>query len=153
MEILITKDEIINNFDWGKFCRAVEKDFDVSKNDSYKLTFEQAKRSGIIKNQDLKFQTIYKNKIITDGYIDINDALEDIEKYASNSNLDSNGLSIEVLIERDFIRQNGSLDTRLTLEEVCSEFLNTEQEKNKKQVEELKDLVVRMNNIFKKDTL
>lgn len=153
MKVLITKDEILNYFDWEKFCEVVKDDFDVNKKNEFAITFQQAEKLGIIKNQNLKFQTIYKNKIMTDCYDCFEDALEDLNSYNSKHNLDKNCLSIEVLIERDFIRQNGSLDTRLTLEEVCSEFLNTEQEKNKKQVEELKDLVVRMNNIFKKDTL
>lgn len=115
MKVLISKSEILNNYDWEQFCEVVKNDFDVNKTNDFAITFEQAEKLGIIKNQNLKFQTVYKNKIVTDCYTDINDAFEDIESYVLNNNLDPNGLSIEVLIKRDLKRQQGFRETRLSL--------------------------------------
>ena len=150
MVLLITKEEIINNFDWERFCKTVEKDFDVNKSDSFTLTLDQAKKSGIIKNQDLQFQTVYKNRILTDCYDNIEEVLEDIEFKCSKASLEKRAISIEVLMERDYKRKNGGLDDRLTLEELSKDFLNTEYEKNKNKIEELKELVNKMNQLMKK---
>lgn len=126
MKILISKNEILNNYDWEKFCELLKDEIDINKQNDFVITFEQAEKLGIIKNQNLQFQTVYKNKIVTDCYTDINDALEDLESYVSNNNLDKDGLSIEVLIKRDFIRKNGGPDTRLTLENLCKENFDKE---------------------------
>lgn len=150
MKVLITKDEILNYFDWESFCEVVKDDFDVNKKNEFAITFQQAEKLGIIKNQNLQFQTIYKNKIMTDCYDCFEDALEDLNSYNSKHNLDKNCLSIEVLIDRDYNRKNGLKDTRITLEELCKDFLNDEYLKNNNKMNEIQSLIDQLNSVLKK---
>lgn len=150
MKILISKNEILNNYDWEKFCELLKNEIDINKQNDFVITFEQAEKLGIIKNQNLQFQNVYKNKIVTDCYTDINDALEDIESYVSNNNLDKDGLSIEVLIKRDFIRKNGGNDTRLTLENLCKEYLDKEYLDKLNTLNEMEETLKKMKSLLLK---
>lgn len=148
MTITITKEEIINYYNWEYFYESLKNEIDF-KLDVFTLSLEQTSKSGIIKNQNLNFQTIYKNKIVTDCYNNIDDALEDIKDYSVKNNLDKNCISIEVLIERDYIRKNGGLDTRASLEYLSKEFVNEENIKNINKIDNIKNIVNQLNNILK----
>ncbi len=104
---------------------------------------------GIEKVVGLKYQTVYKGVVYCDNIDSVEDALSDIEHSCKHGDLDVNGFSIEVEIQRDKKRHNGEGDTRLTLKQMSHEYQTKEYAKAMKKIDELEELINRMNLVIK----
>ena len=144
MNITVSKQEIMNDFDYNLFCEKLGSKIDIDQNE-YTISLEDAMAAGIIKNQNLKFQTIYNGAIYSDSYDNFEDALYDMNLMCKQG-ADKRRVSIEVQIDRDYNRQKGFSDDRITMKELSREYLEGEQktivEKNEKLVELLNKINV-----------
>ena len=126
MNIIISKQEIMNDFDYDLFCKKLGSKIDIDQNE-FTISLEDAMAAGIIKNQNLKFQTIYNGAIYSDSYDNFEDALYDMNLMCEKEGADKRRVSIEVQIDRDYNRQKGFTDDRITMKELSREYLEGEQ--------------------------
>lgn len=147
MNIVISKQEIMNDFDYDLFCKKLGSKIDIDQNE-FTISLEDAMAAGIIKNQNLKFQTIYNGAIYSDSYDNFEDALYDMNLMCKQG-ADKRRVSIEVQIDRDYNRQKGFSDDRITMKELSREYLEGEQKAIVEKNEQLVELLSKINTVLR----
>ena len=147
MNITISKQEIMIDFDYDLFCKKLGSKIDIDQNE-FTISLEDAMAAGIIKNQNLKFQTIYNGAIYSDNYDNFEDALYDMNLMCEKG-ADKRRVSIEVQIDRDYNRQKGFTDDRITMKELSREYLEGEQKTIVEKNEKLVELLNKINTVLR----